>query len=59
MIGALLLAVAIAGAPGDVARWSAGTPPMEQHLRFVRIAPIDGDARDAVREGRACLRRRC
>jgi len=56
MIGALLLAVAIAGAPGDVARWSAGTPPMEQHLRFVRIAPIDGDARDAVREGRACLR---
>lgn len=50
----LALALLPAAAIGQ-ARFSAGKPPREDGLRFVRISPIDGDAREIDRAGRACL----
>lgn len=50
-----LLAAWPAHAEPDVARFAAGSPPVEEAVRFVRMAPIDGDARAAVRVDRTCL----
>lgn len=42
--------------PEDPARFGAGTPPVERNLRYVRLAPIDGDGRAETRADKACLR---
>ncbi len=56
----LLPALALAsmgarGAEPEVALYAAGSPPVEESVRLVRMAPIDGDARAGTRLGRACL----
>ncbi len=40
----------------DAARYVAGSPPAEDRVRLVRIAPLDGNPRAETQEGRACLR---
>lgn len=51
----LLAACGLAGAP-DGARYVAGSPAVEQNVRFVRAAPVDGDARAETLLGKPCLR---
>ncbi|MCX6361756.1 MAG: hypothetical protein NT029_18280 [Armatimonadetes bacterium] len=51
---ALVAACACVAGP-DEARFTAGSPPVEEAVRLVRMAPIDGDARADTRLGRSCL----
>lgn len=56
---ALLVLVWLALAPQgaeDIARWTAGEPPVEQNIRLVRSAPVDGDPRSEVHLAVPCLR---
>jgi hypothetical protein len=52
--GLIICGIGAAG-HADEARWCA-EPPVERNVRFVRMAPVDGDARSDRRDGRACLR---
>jgi|GEM_PF-1687277 len=51
-----LLPLACGLASADVARCGAGDPPTAQHIRLVRVAPIDGNPLAESHAGRACLR---
>ncbi|MBM3494157.1 MAG: hypothetical protein FJX72_07540 [Armatimonadetes bacterium] len=55
-LASCLLPLASSLAFADVARYAAGAPPTEDHVRLVRIAPIDGNPRGETHAGKPCLR---
>lgn len=56
LLAICLLPLASVCAFADEARYAAGDPPTETHMRLVRIAPIDGDPLFETHAGKPCLR---